>query len=593
MSSSCITFGNETATELQVSSCFGVSSRTSLSSVKDLLDQIKFSGLDKKKMSMLGTVATRFSEFANVAVSNLPLEALLDTQPFADWLRQRRYSGRSVRSYCHQVRQLLHHAEKLGWLSADIAISRTWEAVVPVLSRARVPSNLVQFAILRRRTPATFSDADLENWGETMIGRGRKYKTVRRIKSCFRKAIVDGGFGHLFSAVNLHPQPSRYGIRICDMPEPLRSEVQELLRWKQVRFAKGRPQRGRIRAVTARTAESLICRLYGFAMRLVGQGSITRLLELLTRDIIEAFFDWALNERNLRSDSLRGLTILYSAVHYHPKYQIHDWKWFGALFTQLPEDSESERLQRKARKCLPYDVLSAVPDQIKAIRQRSTNVVTRMSWLIHDELLMRFLLTLVWRQRNIRECRVGTAQADNLFYDQLPEMVHVARPAWVDKALLDGSQQCFWQFQFREDETKIGRTVRGVVPRALVPLLEEYLQHHRPKLVGKKETKTLFVNRDGGPLTQHNTTELVAELILKHVGKRVTPHRFRDSFAYAWLDAHPQDYLSLSKILWHQNVQTTLRTYGAQFDESNGICRVDEWLTGCLPTYSAVSSDSH
>jgi hypothetical protein len=45
------------------------------------------------------------------------------------------------------------------------------------------------------------------------------------------------------------------------------------------------------------------------------------------------------------------------------------------------------------------------------------------------------------------------------------------------------------------------------------------------------------------------------------------------------LESHPEDYLTLSKILWHRNVQTTLGIYGAQFDGSNGVRRVDEWLS--------------
>jgi integrase len=58
----------------------------------------------------------------------------------------------------------------------------------------------------------------------------------------------------------------------------------------------------------------------------------------------------------------------------------------------------------------------------------------------------------------------------------------------------------------------------------------------------------------------------------------MSPHVFRDAFAYEWLVNHPDDYLTLSKLLWHTNIQTTLRIYGAQFNESNGVCRLDEWL---------------
>ncbi len=370
------------------------------------------------------------------------------------------------------------------------------------------------------------------------------------------------------------------------MPEPLRGEVLELLHWKQARFAKGRPQRGRLRPVSARLLENCICRLYGFAKNVSGNSNIGTLMDLLTPEIMDAFVDWALNHRKVSSESLRKLAMLYSGVRYHPKYKDRDWKWFGELFAELPEDPESERKQRKAQKCLAYDQLCAVPERLKEIRERTSKKSVRTSWLVHDELLVRFLLTLAWRQRNIRECRLGMPQADNLFYAELPIRTHVAKPEWVVRALQDGSQQQFWQFYFREDETKIGSQVRGILPHSLVPLLEEYLQDHRPRIIGNSETTTLFVNCDGGPLDDQTTNDLVAELVLKYAGKRVPPHLFRGCFAYKWLEGHPEDYLTLSKILWHQNVQTTIDMYGAQFDESNGVCRIDDWL-------SHISAGSH
>jgi site-specific recombinase XerD len=90
-------------------------------------------------------------------------------------------------------------------------------------------------------------------------------------------------------------------------------------------------------------------------------------------------------------------------------------------------------------------------------------------------------------------------------------------------------------------------------------LLEEYLQNHRPNLVAGTDPGTLFLNRSGGGRDRQATTDLVAELVLEHAGRRVTPHIFRDIFAYAWLDDNPEDYLTLSKILWHRSIKTTLR----------------------------------
>jgi integrase len=79
-------------------------------------------------------------------------------------------------------------------------------------------------------------------------------------------------------------------------------------------------------------------------------------------------------------------------------------------------------------------------------------------------------------------------------------------------------------------------------------------------------------------ISRARMTIIVGELTLRHVGKRITPHTFRHILAYAWLDAHPKDFLTLSKILFHTNINTTLRCYGARFNESNGACGMEKWV---------------
>jgi hypothetical protein len=50
-----------------------------------------------------------------------------------------------------------------------------------------------------------------------------------------------------------------------------------------------------------------------------------------------------------------------------------------------------------------------------------------------------------------------------------------------------------------------------------------------------------------------------------------------DIVAYEWLRTHPEDFLTVSKLLWHRNLNTTLRIYGSRFDESTGVARMDDW----------------
>jgi integrase len=154
----------------------------------------------------------------------------------------------------------------------------------------------------------------------------------------------------------------------------------------------------------------------------------------------------------------------------------------------------------------------------------------------------------------------------------------MAKPRWIEERLRVNPDEKFWQFHFREDETKTGYPVRAFLPRQLIPLLEEYLDHHRAQLVRNTDPLTLFLNWDGQSFKPKQMTGRVSGLTLHHAKRRVTPHLFRDIFAYRWLDDHPDDYLTLSKILWHRNIQTTIGIYGRNFDESNGTKKIEEWL---------------
>ena len=74
---------------------------------------------------------------------------------------------------------------------------------------------------------------------------------------------------------------------------------------------------------------------------------------------------------------------------------------------------------------------------------------------------------------------------------------------------------------------------------------------------------------------------------MKHAGRWGHPHLYRDALAFRWLDTHPEDYLSLSKHLWHRNINTTIRRYGRNFDESHGLKKVGGWV-GTLFTLNAL-----
>ena len=147
----------------------------------------------------------------------------------------------------------------------------------------------------------------------------------------------------------------------------------------------------------------------------------------------------------------------------------------------------------------------------------------------------------------------------------------------VLNALQKNPHEKFWQARFEEHETKTHIEVEFLLPRDLIPLLEEWIHIHRPILVHGEDPGTLLVNSKGRRISIHQMARTIGELTLRFAGRRVTPHVLRDIFSVAYLEDNPKDYLTLSKILWHRSPKMVIETYGANFDESYGVLATENW----------------
>jgi integrase len=194
-----------------------------------------------------------------------------------------------------------------------------------------------------------------------------------------------------------------------------------------------------------------------------------------------------------------------------------------------------------------------------------------------EEFMFRWYLALPWRQRNLRECRIG-GFAPNLFKGKIPPISDIDKPAWIIEEEAKNPDAEFWMISFNSDATKTHISVDLLLPRQLIKPLEEYLTDCRPLLLDGKDSEMLFVTPRGKQMRSDQVGKVIGNWTTKFAPVRTTPHMIRDSVAYLWLREHPMDFLSLSKILWHKNVQTTIQIYGARFNESSGTCAMEAWL---------------
>lgn len=523
---------------------------------------------------MLRTTAGHVSNFLNTPLDRLAIAALVDLGPrFRNYLTGRRYKRNTTRSYSNFLLILLQTAQELGWEQPDVP--EEWKPILAAMQGRRGCSGIVRYAIRQGKAPSEFCDDNLNAYCQALLNEGRHYLYPAEVRNRFRRGLLETGLAGQFPGICCTSQKSlAYGVPLHLFPQQLRNEVEALLKWKQDLHASGRPRRGRHRAVSAEHLEKCISRLYGFVTKELKRNNVNSLVQLVAKEFVNPFINWSLNERRLNSVSFASnLGLLFAAMRW--RYKSHDFSWFRILLSEIELEPESERQDRKLSKYLPYEVLKSIPAVIRARREEIVNPNgTQVALLVHDELLLLFLVTLVWRQRNIRECQIGR----NLFKEELPPLLNIAVPRWVEERLKINPHEQFWQFHFREDETKTHHKVQSILPRRLVPLLEEYLENYRPILLNDSDPTNLFLNRKGHSLTQCEVTTLVSSLTVRYGHRRVTPHLFRDIFAFWWLKHNPRDYLTLSKMLWHSDIQTTIRIYGSRFDKSHALNQVEEYL---------------
>jgi hypothetical protein len=549
-----------------------------------LLEFVKRDPTLGQLQSMIKTTASHIAECFGRPLDAIQVTELSHALPqLRAFLAERRYKRTSIQSYLNYARILLRKARDLGWVGIDPDVEAAWAPILAAipsgnwLSRIR---GIVHYATQRNVKPSAFGELELEGWSEWMLKQERKRSYVRSLTGMFRSFVFRNGFPTRLN--NIYAEGGAvFRTPFKDLPEPLRSEVTKLLDWKVAELSRGRPEKNRHRAVTANNFRDLLCRIVGFLERIQGK-RVTSLRELLTEDILRDFVEWSVNKRKVKGYYfVSWFGMLYSSVRMYPDFNGTDFGWLGKLIEELPvKDVEEQKQAVKKRKWVDYEIVCRMPATIRAERLAlKSQTIKRAALLCRNELLMACLTVVPWRQRNLRECKLGHQDdGGNLFKERLSEFSTIAKPDWVEDALNQNPNETFWQFLFRPAETKTGHRVHSLLPKQLISVLEEYLQQYRPLLVNGEDPQTLFLNEAGHSMSSEGIFMVVSDITHAYVGRPINPHLFRDIFAVRWLEAYPEDYLTVSKILWHRNIQTTLRVYGRNFDESHGVRRIERWL---------------
>jgi integrase len=157
--------------------------------------------------------------------------------------------------------------------------------------------------------------------------------------------------------------------------------------------------------------------------------------------------------------------------------------------------------------------------------------------------MLKLLVRVPLRQRNVREMQLGK---------------HLAKDPTTGH----------WHLEFRGDELKVGN--RGAQVNTYhvdlteycpewLPLLEEFLQVHRPKLPNATTSRYVFLSQHGKPHSGKSLHVDLSEAVAMRTGQRFYPHLVRSIWATEYLEA-TQDFTTAATMLG-DTLGTVMKAY--------------------------------
>jgi hypothetical protein len=533
---------------------------------------------------------------------------------------------------------IVHHRKGLGYLrnlaasygvQVEPIYKETWRAVMAV-SEANYCLAMAEPLEAEFGSPADVTLEKVEELaGQMVSGRQKRWAGARKVKSTFLAVMRECGF-------DLQPvttaRKEDYIALIHELPQPLQSQIITLDSWMRSgsksdnRWSNGwRKQESniqkRVRARRDKTTDRTIadiCRMFGYLRKFDpdGEEGIDSLETLFQMGIVCAYASWLEDIRLLNPGSVRTtFSGMFAALRYFPQAKV-DLSWSIDFMAALPEYSRNDRNARKLPRMVPLSTLDKLPDflreernkliarhnraveaamlnrrprsgsdsmnstVIKLNKTRATRL-TRISVVAQQELIVDWLVTLVWRNENLIGLRLendGDRPA-NLLHIAAGQIVGADLDEWVIELQTTAPETLVWVVDFPAEETKAGRPVRAVLPRPLGAKLDKFVapNSYRDILRCGNDTAYLFLNQWGNRMKAQQLEEAVEEATALYAGRAVNPHLFRDIYSLAFLKAHNGDFLTLSKILWHKNHLVTVMEYGWMYDESVGTNVAAKW----------------
>jgi hypothetical protein len=458
---------------------------------------------------------------------------------------------------------------------------------------------IVEFLIGNGLTPSDLTEDFIKSWKQQMLARGRSLLTVVWAECHFRTMLRRAGLQELFPHFNLSSKnPPEFRKKLEDLPESLRNEILAAVHWKTAdEDLEDRDAALIIRPVTAANIVRYLVELYSYAFAVLGI-TIVSFQQLVSEEIVCGFIDWLQIDGRCKPGSIIAkLSSIHFLTRTYPglvNADDNNYRWFSAKLSKLRKESNARVQVRKLNGIPDYQSVADVVQKLLTLCQTPhTLTEVEVGWCLHDALLLVTSLAAPHRSRNIRESEIHPTRSLNIFETAITSelLSQIKLPAWAkvlrDEDPLTRFLVCHWV----ESETKAGHEVWELFPRDAVSIFREYVDHYRPILVSKTEEHfSLFLARNGKPLTQKTLLNLVTSITVRYTGKRLTVKLFRD-LAAAQMLATGASLEDVAACLWHLDPVTTETFYTSGFNSSNGVGPLEDELDALQLRYPPLTTN--
>jgi integrase len=364
--------------------------------------------------------------------------------------------------------------------------------------------------------------------------------------------------------------------RLNPLPEKFAAELAEYERWSVDPVELTRPARIKKRPSTMISTKQSLWIMASFLVNIQGKDPDSLTLAVLVEPAnMRDFVRWWMNFHKIYT---RTLATYLQKLEILDKYYVKSGEGVNAIREIRASLGQVETVWDKKERWVSLSEIERAGiswypfNSVRASEIRRPSPASQRfyaSWA-QRSLLLRLLVRIPFRQRNIREMQ-------------------------LEKNLL--KEEGRWVIKFKGTELKVARRrgrpneVKYDFPSDLVPLLEEWLTKWRPLLVQGRTHNFVFVTVKGDPTDVYVIRRWVKYGTYKFLGVGVNPHLIRDIWATEYLKSEQgRGDIATAAYMLGDKVETILNHYAHLLDQDAEV-RAQRWLNEKFG--SQVNGDFH